>query len=298
MPLSMRWLTLLVLAPGVAPAQQRPAAAAGAGGPAVSPDGRLIAFSSSRDGTPDLYLSSIDGATVRRLTNSPEPEGRAQWSSDGRSLLFVRFAHDSSTLYRLAVDGGNIEELIRVPGRGALLSPDGQWVAYTAGSYTANRLIAVNLSDRSTRPLSTGGDVIFNHAFSPNGRQIAYTRMDPAGTLQLWVMNADGSDAHALTWFSPAEGRPQVPAWSPDGRRLAFQANLTLPDSSSTSHIYLLDLQAGALTRLAPHQRPYLDEVPVWFPDGHRLAFQSDRTGRMEIWMMNADGSEQRQVTR
>ena len=55
---------------------------------------------------------------------------------------------------------------------------------------------------------------------------------------------------------------------------------------------------SGNVHKLAPHTERYLDETPAWFPDAKRLAFQSNRTGRMEIWVMNADGTVPRQVTR
>jgi Tol biopolymer transport system component len=58
-----------------------------------------------------------------------------------------------------------------------------------------------------------------------------------------------------------------------------------------------VDVATGKATKVAAHDRPYLDETPSWFPDGKRIAFQSDRTGVMQIWVMNADGSDVRQVT-
>jgi TolB protein len=113
-------------------------------------------------------------------------------------------------------------------------------------------------------------------------------------------MNADGSGARQLTRFSATDGSPQWPAWSPDGSRLAIQSgnyNRQNP-SENTAHVWLIDVKGGAATRLNPHNRPYLDETPSWFPDGKRIAFQSDRSGRMEVWVMNADGSGATQVTK
>jgi TolB protein len=53
----------------------------------------------------------------------------------------------------------------------------------------------------------------------------------------------------------------------------------------------------GSAVKLAAHEQPFLDETPAWFPDGKRIAFQSDRSGRMAIWTMNADGTGLRQIT-
>jgi TolB protein len=59
----------------------------------------------------------------------------------------------------------------------------------------------------------------------------------------------------------------------------------------------VVEVQTGEARKLAPHDRAYLDETPSWFPDGKRIAFQSNRTGRMEVWIMSADGSGPEQVT-
>ncbi len=60
----------------------------------------------------------------------------------------------------------------------------------------------------------------------------------------------------------------------------------------------MLDTVAHTWTKLADHSAPYLDELPSWFPDGRALAFQSNRSGSMQIWVVNADGTGARQLTR
>lgn len=118
-------------------------------------------------------------------------------------------------------------------------------------------------------------------AVSPDGSRIAF------------LSNRDGSGLRQLTHVSAEEGQAQVPAWSADGRELAFQVS-----KPHLAHVWTADLATGAARKLAAHTEPCLDEVPAWFPDGKRFAFQSDRGGSIEIWVMNADGSEPRQVTR
>ena len=75
-----------------------------------------------------------------------------------------------------------------------------------------------------------------------------------------------------------------------------------IPDAADTTklngNIWVIDLESGRATKLAEHRAAYQDEVPAWFPDAKRIVFQSNRTGRWEIWVMNADGSGARQITR
>lgn len=86
-----------------------------------------------------------------------------------------------------------------------------------------------------------------------------------------------------------------MPAWSPDSARLAVQAGAR----GKPAHVWVVDASTGAAQKLAAHDdETFHDEVPAWFPDGKRIALQSDRSGRMEIWVMNADSSSPRQVTR
>ena len=72
----------------------------------------------------------------------------------------------------------------------------------------------------------------------------------------------------------------------------------TIADSEeSTAHLWLVDPSTGQATKLAPHTALSLDETPSWFPNGKRIAFQSNRTGVMEVWTMSADGRDARQLT-
>jgi TolB protein len=77
---------------------------------------------------------------------------------------------------------------------------------------------------------------------------------------------------------------------------LAVQVNGGSKDKP-TAYIWTIDLATGSFQKLSDHDTAYVDETPAWFPDGQRLVFQSNRTGQMEIWVMKADGSQQRQVT-
>ena len=134
---------------------------------------------------------------------------------------------------------------------------------------------------------------------SPRGDQVAVGRRDSL-SWQVWVVNSDGSDGQSVVSFPLAKGSTECPRWSPDGRRIAFQsgARSSVDSTRAAAHIWIVDVAGGAPMQLAPHTSPWLDETPAWFPDGKRIAFQSDRTGRWEVWVMNADGTDQRQLTR
>lgn len=257
----------------------------------VSPDGKRIVFVSDRDGTTDLYVISADGSNTTRVTNTPEKESRADWSPDGKHIWFSVTGNDGSRIYSVDADGSNLREIGSVPGRSVRLSPDGKRTLYAIGSWTSMNLMVSKLDGSRTRMLNDGTTVAWGPQWSPRGKQIAYGSMDKDKRLNVWVMNADGSNAHQLTHI---DGSAQMPAWSRDSKKIALQVS----DPSRTARIWIVDAKTGKGNPVGDANGTYVDEGPHWFPDGKRIAFQSNRTGRLEIWVMNADGSGARQLTR
>ncbi|MGH9398893.1 MAG: LpqB family beta-propeller domain-containing protein [Thermoanaerobaculia bacterium] len=264
------------------------------GSPAVSPDGSRIAFLSDRDGSTDLYVISADGGGEARLTRTPEAESQPDWSADGKEIRFTVFANDASRIFSIEPDGKNQRPLGTVPGRALRLSPDGKRALYWIGTWTAMKMFVSDLDGSKARQLTDGSGVVWGSRWSKDGKRIAFADNDSQGVLNVYVMNADGSDRQQVTHFAASDGRAQMPSWSPDGRTLAVQSS----GKDQPGHIWVVDVSIGTARKLAAHDQPYMDEVPAWFPDAKRIAFQSNRTGRMEVWVMNVDGSGARQLTK
>jgi TolB protein len=269
------------------------AQAANTGGhehPSVSLDGSRIAFVSSGD----IFVIHADGTGETQLTRTPEVEASPAWTRGGK-ISYSVFADNASRLFVADADGRNARVLATVPGRAPVLSPDETRVIYWTGSWTSTRLLVATLDGSAVKQLTDGSSIAWNAQWSPDGRQVAYTGRDTRGVLHVFVMNADGSGQRQLTHVPPDEGEAQVPAWSPDGHQIALQ---TTPAKGKPGHLWIADAETGVARKVAAHVEPYVDEVPAWFPDGTRLAFQSNRTQRMEIWVMNTNGSGARQITR
>jgi Tol biopolymer transport system component len=292
-------LLLLVMAASAAAAQTPASQAENARNPVVSPDGRHIAIISKRDGTPDLYVIDADGGGRVRLSNTAETEGIAGWSADGSQVRFMVFKQDTAHLYSVGRDGTGLTRIGGTPGRANRVSRDGSFVVYGAGPYASMQLFTARVDGSNARRITPGTSAFWCHALSADGQRVAASRSD-SGKLEIWVMSLDGSGSRQVTQFSRERGRGQCPSWSPDGRRLAVQGAVRhLRDSTRLiDHIFVVDVETGTATKLAEHHEPFGDETPSWFPDGRRIAFQSNRSGSWEIWTINADGTGLRQITR
>ncbi len=126
--------------------------------------------------------------------------------------------------------------------------------------------------------------------WSPDGQRIAFTWFGLTAS-DIWVMNADGSNAVNLT--DTPEVDEGFPAWSPDGQRLAYTTR-----RDGNNEIYGMNADGSNPVRLTDN--PADDFAPAWSPDGSRIAFASDRNnspGVYDLYLMNADGSAVSQLT-
>jgi Tol biopolymer transport system component len=124
--------------------------------------------------------------------------------------------------------------------------------------------------------------------WSPDSRQLVYAR-SLGGDSDLWVMNADGTGQRELVGTLDYEGQP---SWSPDGTRVAYAAGYDTEDDW-IAQIAVLDLRSGRTTELTSVGTNY---DPDWSPDGSRIAFVSERDGIPQVYVMRADGSDQRRL--
>ena len=257
--------------------------------PAVSPDGKRIAFVSDRDGNENIYVMDADGSHIVQLTKTTDKKGPPVWSPNGKTLRFLVSNKDLSHIYAIDMKKRTVSEIGQVPGRGARISGDGKRVLWALGTWTAVQLMESDIHGANVRQLSAGKSVIWSPRWSPDGQRIAFTGNPTKDDVNIFLMNADGSDVQRLTHFTE---HAQSPAWSFDGTRIAIQA-----DTKDRAHIWIVNLGDGTAKQLAEHSEPYIDELPAWFPDGKRIAFTSNRRGKLEVWTINADGSDLTQLT-
>lgn len=118
--------------------------------------------------------------------------------------------------------------------------------------------------------------------WSPDGRQIVF-HSNRDGNFEIYVMNADGSDPRRVTNY---DGLDMFPDWSPDGREIVFRRD---------SDIHVLDLFDGTIRKLT--HAAGINQMATWSPNGQQLVFMSAREGYPSVFVMQADGSKQVNLT-
>jgi Tol biopolymer transport system component len=125
-------------------------------------------------------------------------------------------------------------------------------------------------------------------AYSADGKRIAYCSGQGGGAVQVWTMNQDGTDKQQVTHMSATA---IFPDFSPDGSKIVFCAGT----STFARDIYVVNSDGSDLTRLTSGVGNNV--YPAFSPNGRKIVFTSNRTGTSQVWLMNADGSNQRQLT-
>jgi Tol biopolymer transport system component len=301
-----RKASLFTLLAAYAPAAKAQIMNAGGTRPAVSPDGRWVAFSSARDGTWDLYVVGVDGTKEQRLTNYAEKNftalGPPTWIGD--RVLATHRENDTMRVAVLDLPGSRSSS--RAPSVSVLPdarqirpSPDGRRLVFIHGDPRQPRVAVANIDGSGLVDLVGGIRGSLQPDWSRDGRQIAISALDSTSAGEVLVLSAAGGTPRVVAKFDSSEGAPIWTNWSPDGKRIAVQSGKYNPRKieESTAQIWLIDVATGQATRVAPHTAIYLDETPAWFPDGSRIAFQSNRTGILQVWTMKSDGTDPQPLT-
>ncbi len=219
---------------------------------------------------------------LNRVAGDPVRDGAPSWSPDGAEIVFYSEQPDGKAdLFVTEADGTGLRRVLETP-------------------------------------YDEGGP-----AFSPDGRQIAFDT-DRDGNFEIYVVGVDGS---GLSRVTNHPGRDVAPAWAPDGRSLVFISDRARPEfdvfrvnldgtglerlTESASNwfpqfapvgperiamhvwrdVHVLDLGTRQMARLTTE--PLDGMYPTWSPDASQIAFMSARSGRTEIFTMNADGTDQ-----
>jgi TolB protein len=223
--------------------------------PAWRPDGRALAFVSSRRGNPGIFLVDVRSTRVSRLiARGRTGRGDPAFSCDGRLLAYTRGFRGSDLLIA-RTDGSAPRVLVR-NGRDNVQpswAPDGRRIAFVRDT----RIAVVSVATARVRRLSPGNEWASSPAWAPNGHSIAFVRIPVNSDRgRLALMRPDGS---GLRNVAPHLQDVIDVGWSPDGRWLVFTRKIA-PDSD----VFRLRLSDGRVRKVT--RNAISDYEPAWGP--------------------------------
>lgn len=267
--------------------------------PRYSFDGRWLAFARlAENGVGDVYVMPASGGAARRITFDNDTILGLSWTADSRDLVFVSGRGGPFQLWRQRVFGGGKPELIDgIDGEAndVAISKTGQSLAYRGAGFSDVNIWRYAIPSAAALGVQLIASAAFENdaRYSPDGSRIAFSSTRLGTGSQIWVCAGDGSNPQQLTKFGEGYGVTGSPAWSPDGNQIAFDAR----SPGGTSSIFAIDAQGGGEPRRLTGPGP-TDFIPAWSGDGRSIYFGSDRSGRVEIWRIDATGGKPEQITR
>lgn len=272
--------------------------------PTVTPvggGGGDIAFASDRSGTTQIWLMGIDGTNLRQLTDIPEGACQPNWSPDGIRLVFISPCRGNEALYRgsglflVNADGSDLAPLPNVPGGDfdPAWSPDGENIVFASVRNTGRpRLYLINLADNSTEIISDPYSYDRQPAWSADSSQLAFVTTQK-GPVQIWTMNADGSDQQVYS--RSADAINTYPSWSLDGNLMMFNQ---IDQPGGIPGVVVASYTDGDYSEYRYEMGPVPVKEPRYSPDGLWLVFESWPKGRYhDIFIMTASGAGRTQLT-
>ncbi len=263
---------------------------AGCGGSSRPKGPYALLFVSVKDGDYAIFGANADGRHASRLTREKGdpsmPTGlffqvQPTWSPDARKIVFSSARDGTSHIFVMNADGTGTKRLTDSDKTDdhPSWSGDGSRIVFSR----EGALFEIPAAHGKAHRVGHGFGSATSPAFSPDGKLIAYDYRKPGYSIrEIYVMNADGAGIRQVTRLRHVS---DLPAWSPDGKTLAFQSNVR----SGHFEIYTVALDGTRLRQVTTSATDVIQ--PAWAPDGRTIAFSRDGA----IWA--EDGGTDTQLT-
>jgi TolB protein len=253
-----------------------------------------IYFVSDRSGHKEIWVMDYDGANQHQLTHLGSTSLSPRISPDGSRLALSSLTKSGWEILMFSID---LNRTVSFPHFGGTnlspaWSPDGTRLALSSSRGGHSEIYVCDASGANLHAMTTGRGLDVSPTWNrKTGAQIAFVD-DSTRLPQIYTMEADGTNQQRMT----DQGYAVDPNWSPNGQFLAMAWKRNYgPGEPGSRDIYLMDVASKQWVQLT-HEGGAHDS-PSWAPDGRHIVFQSNRSGKDELWMMLADGTKLHQLT-
>ncbi|HSB10276.1 MAG TPA: protein kinase [Blastocatellia bacterium] len=277
--------------------------------PAWSPDSKELAYAIDRVISPDrtivpsqLWAVNVETGAKRLISKGDAVQ--PNWSPHGHRIAFWGVERGGRrSVWTIAANGENPVVAVEddFENWNPVWSPDGAYLYFVSdrnGTMNLWRLPIDELTGKvlgQPEPITIPSAYIQQVSFSRDGRRMAYVRVDKKANIKQIAFDSKTAKTEgAAHWVLQGSSLATQPDITSDGRRLVFSSH-----GENREDLFVMAVTRSAgLEKIGLTGDIYKDRMPRWSPDGERVAFYSDRSGNYEIWLVNKDGSELKQLTR
>ncbi len=281
---------------------------------AISPDGKQVAWVEVAKGGSAIYVSEIGVPKPRRITASGSSENAVAWSPDGKQIAFLSdgaSAGQQQLYVANAAAGGSaprkltsVKGFLAAPG----WSPDGKTIALlftenaerAAGplvaekpqtgvikeAVTEQRLSLVDVATGKLRQISPADMYVYEYDWSPDGKRFVTTAAHGNGDnnwyiAQIYTIPAAGGEMKSI-YKPPIDSQIAVPAWSPDGKSVAFISGIMSDEPAVGGDIFIVPAEGGEAKNITPGMKASASWL-TWMSTGTKILFGEEVDGESGV---------------
>jgi dipeptidyl aminopeptidase/acylaminoacyl peptidase len=268
--------------------------------PRWSADGKWVAFLSTRDGAPQIYVASADGGNARKVTDAPEGISEFIWSPNSKLFAFTTDVYPDCASFNCVAKRAEAEEKSKVKAVVTDKLLYRHWDSFKRGKRSHLFVVSseggdpkdLTPGDYDTPPFSLGDPTAFD--FAPDSSEIVFARnteKDEAISTNndLFIVSVKGGEPKRIT--SANVGSDTTPRYSPDGKWIAYRSQARNGFESDRFRLMLYDRAQGTARELSVGFDRWVEDL-LWLPDSQRLILTGQERGHEAFWFAPLHGNK------